>query len=305
MEECVSESKKIESGDSYQPTDVELCLEDSELSGPLTSFVPGGRVLLVDAKGHEAFIKLRVGGQSHMHVGYILHDELLGKPDGYLYTTNTGAQLVAMIPGLDDTILKMPRGAQVIYPKDIGAILIQADIFPGAKVLEAGVGSGAMSMALVRAGAHVTGYELRADFAEIAVKNVGMLARRGSYGSYKVVLRDIYEGIIETGYDRVILDLPEPWQVVPHLAGALVSGARVCAYQTSINQVAEFKHSLDRAGFSTVRTVELLERGWYISGRAVRPDHRMVAHTGFLTSARFVPALSRIARKTREAEDVG
>lgn len=282
----------------------ELDLEQNELVGPVSTFIAGSRVLLVDAKGHEAFVKLKEGGQSHTHAGYILHDDLIGKPDGYLYSTNTGAQFVALIPGLDDMVLKMPRGAQVIYPKDIGAILVHADIFPGAKVLEAGVGSGAMSMALVRAGAHVTGYEVREDFAEIALKNVAMLARRGREGSYKVVLRDIYSGIGETGYDRAILDLPEPWQVVPHLPAALVSGARVCAYQTSINQVAEFKHSLDIAGFSQVRTVELLERGWYIQGRAVRPDHRMVAHTGFLTSARYIPSLVAISRKAK-AGDVG
>ncbi len=305
MEESITETDIRATQDSNDSGPVELRLEQSELSQPIDRFVAGGRALLIDDKGREAFVKLREGGQSHTHAGYILHDEILGKPDGYLYTTNTGAHFVALIPGLDDTVLKMPRGAQVIYPKDLGAILIQADVFPGAKVLEAGVGSGAMSMALVRAGAHVTGYEIREDFADRAVKNVAMLARRGSHGSYRIVLRDVYQGISETGYDRVILDLPEPWEVSPHLPSALVVGGRVCAYQTSINQVAEFKHSLVRFGFSFVKTVEVLERGWYIQGRAIRPDHRMVAHTGFLTSARFVPALSRPAGSKDGQFEVG
>ncbi|TAN25095.1 MAG: tRNA (adenine-N1)-methyltransferase [Actinomycetota bacterium] len=292
MEEDTTESGPSESEDILPPpVEVDLELENNELSGPIGRFVDGGRALLIDEKGREAFVKLREGGQSHTHAGYILHNEILGKPDGYLYTTNTGAHFVALIPGLDDTVLKMPRGAQVIYPKDLGAILIQADIFPGAKVLEAGVGSGAMSMALVRAGAHVTGYEIREDFALRAIKNVSMLARRGDQGSFTVVLRDIYQGISEAGYDRVILDLPEPWLVVPHLGEAMTPGARICVYQTSMNQVAQFKHSLARAGFSFIKTVEILERGWYIEGRAVRPDHRMVAHTGFLTSAKYIPAL--------------
>lgn len=272
--------------------EVEFRLEPSDLAGPISHFAAGGRVLLIDEKGRDAFIKLRRGGQSHTHAGYILHDEIIGKADGHVYTTNTGARFVALIPGLDDTVLKMPRGAQVIYPKDLGAILIQADIFPGAKVLEAGVGSGAMSMALVRAGAHVTGYEVREDFADRAIKNVGMLARRGFHGSYRVKIKDIYSGISETGYDRVILDLPEPWQVSPYLPECLVPGGRVCAYQTSVNQVVEFKQSLVKAGLGNIRTVEVMERGWYIEGRAVRPDHRMVAHTGFLTSARFIPRIA-------------
>lgn len=248
----------------------------------------GARVLMIDEKGTEAFIKLRRGGQSHTHAGYILHDEVIGRRNGSVYTTNTGARFVAVIPGLDDMVLNMPRGAQVIYPKDLGAIVVEADIYPGARVLEAGVGSGALSMTLVRAGANVTGYEIREDFADRALKNVAMLPNRG-LGSLRILLRDIYEGISETGYDRVVLDLPEPWRAVPHLAGALVVGGRVCAYQTSVNQVAEFKHSLASAGFSFIRTIEVLLRTWHIEGRAVRPDHRMVAHTGFLTTGRYIP----------------
>lgn len=268
-------------------------LEPNRLEQAIHTFQAGGRVLLIDEKGREAFIKLKEGGQSHTHAGYILHDEIIGKSDGFRYTTNTGASFVVMVPGLDDMVLKMPRGAQVIYPKDLGTILIEADIFPGAKVLESGVGSGALSMTLVRAGAQVTGYEIREDFAARAIENVSMLARRGDIGSYSVHIRDIYQGISEADYDRILLDLPEPWLVVPHLAQSMVPGGRVLAYQTSINQVAQFKHALSKEGFSYIRTIEVLHRGWYIEGRAVRPDHRMVAHTGFLTSGRWLPSLVR------------
>lgn len=275
-----------------------LQLVSSPLEGPIRKFEAGGRVLLIDEKGREAFIKLKDGGQSHTHAGFILHDDIIGKQDGFKYLTNTGASFVALIPGLDDMVLKMPRGAQVIYPKDLGAILIEADVFPGAKVLESGVGSGALSMTLVRAGADVIGYEIREDFASRAIENVSMMARRGVAGSYTVYIRDIYQGILESEYDRVILDLPEPWLVVPFLVGSVIEGGRVLAYQTSINQVAQFKHALSKAGFSFIKTLEVLHRGWYIEGRAVRPDHRMVAHTGFLTSARYIPALVRERKDT-------
>ena len=289
MERQVDANNKLSAGPV--PSEQGLDLEPNQLQSPITTFVPGARALLIDEKGREAFVKLKVGGQSHTHAGYILHDEIIGQKDGYKYQTNTGAHFVALIPGLDDMVLKMPRGAQVIYPKDLGTILIEADIYPGAKVLESGVGSGALSMTLVRAGANVTGYEIREDFAQRALENVSMLARRGTAGTYKILIRDIYQGILEGGYDRVVLDLPEPWLVVDHVVQAITSGGRVCAYQTSINQVAEFKHALSRNGFSFIRTIEVLQRGWYIEGRAVRPDHRMVAHTGFLTSARYIPSL--------------
>lgn len=303
MEEINLEAAEISAELSAENTSVDLWLEENEHSGPVDRFVAGSRVLLVDEKGREAFIKLMGGGQSHTHAGFIMHDDIIGQPDGYRYETNTGAHFVALIPGLDDTVLKMPRGAQVIYPKDLGAILIEADIFPGAKVLEAGVGSGALSMTLVRAGAFVTGYEIRPDFADRALKNVSMLSRRGSSGSYRIVNRDIYQGIVESDYDRVVLDLPEPWLVVPHLSTSIKLGGRVCAYQTSINQVAEFKYSLVRAGFTSIRTIEVLQRGWYIEGRAIRPDHRMVAHTGFLTSGRYIPALAKKSRNFVDREN--
>jgi len=185
-------------------------------------------------------------------------------------------------------VLKMPRGAQVIYPKDLGPILLLADIFPGARVLESGVGSGALSMAMLRAGADIVGYELRDDFAARAVKNVTGFLGDEVLPRYRVEIRDSYEGIEETGLDRVVLDLPEPWQVVKHAERALHPGGILLAYTPQITQAAQLCETLVNSAFGMAETVEVLQRGWHIEGQSVRPDHRMVAHTGFLTHARLL-----------------
>jgi tRNA (adenine57-N1/adenine58-N1)-methyltransferase len=185
-------------------------------------------------------------------------------------------------------VLKMPRGAQVIYPKDLGPILMLADIFPGARVLESGVGSGALSMTLVRAGAVVTGYELREDFARRAQRNVATFLGEDALASYQVEIRDAYDGIDETDLDRVVLDLPEPWRVAKHAARAMHRGGVLVAYTPQITQVTQLRNELLGSGFGMVDTIEVLNRAWHIEGQSVRPDHRMVAHTGFLTSARLL-----------------
>jgi tRNA (adenine57-N1/adenine58-N1)-methyltransferase len=182
----------------------------------------------------------------------------------------------------------MPRGAQVIYPKDLGPILLLADIFQGARVLESGVGSGALSMTLLRAGATVVGYELREDFAARAAKNVSAFLGDGVQDRYRVEQRDCYEGIDETNLDRVILDLPEPWQVVKHAARALHAGGILLAYTPQITQAALLRETLGESAFGMAETIEVLQRSWHIEGQSVRPDHRMVAHTGFLTHARLL-----------------
>jgi tRNA (adenine57-N1/adenine58-N1)-methyltransferase catalytic subunit len=187
---------------------------------------------------------------------------------------------------LSDAVLKMPRGAQVIYPKDLGAILIEADIAPGVRVLEAGVGSGALSMALLRAGADVVGYELRDDFAERARSNVA--AMLGPEAGYRVEIRDVYDGIDESGLDRILLDLPEPWRVLPHALKSLRPGGILCAYLPSINQTSQLRAALEDYGFGMASTLEVLHRTWHVEARAVRPDHRMVGHTGFVTTARLL-----------------
>lgn len=249
---------------------------------------PGDQVLLLDAKRRRYLVTLADGGEFHSHAGVVPHELLLGQPEGTVVKSTHGARYTAVRPTMADYVLKMPRGAQVIYPKDLGPILLQADIFPGARVLESGVGSGACSAVLLRAGAELVGYELREDFASRARKNVLGFLGEGVAERWRVEVRDIYEGIDETDLDRVVLDLPEPWQVVPHLEGALHAGGIVVAYTPSIIQASQFRAALDDGAFGFAETIEVLHRSWHIEGNAVRPDHRMVAHTGFLTSARLL-----------------
>jgi tRNA (adenine57-N1/adenine58-N1)-methyltransferase len=248
------------------------------------TFHAGDRVLLIDAKSRRYLVTLREGGQFHTHAGVTPHDSIIGSPDGSTIRSPTGTKYLALRPTLADFVLSMPRGAQVIYPKDAAQILMWGDVFPGARVLEAGVGSGALSMTLLRAGADVVGYELREDFAAKAKANVDSFLGEGQ--PYRVELRDVYEGIDETGLDRILLDLPEPWRVVKHATGALRPGGILVSYLPSIVQVSQLRDALDAGGFVLAETVEVLQRGWHVEGLAVRPDHRMVAHTGFLTSAR-------------------
>ena len=246
----------------------------------------GERVLLLDAKQRRYLITLRTGASFHTHVGIVEHDRLIGTPEGSTVLGSTGRKFLVVRPTLSDAVLKMPRGAQVIYPKDLGAILIEADIAPGMRVLEAGVGSGALSMALLRAGADVVGYELREDFAERARANVEAMLGPGAH--YRVELRDVYEGIEEVGLDRILLDLPEPWRVLAPATEALRPGGILCAYLPSINQTAQLRAAMDQSGFGMASTLEVLHRTWHIEDRAVRPDHRMVGHTGFLTTGRLL-----------------
>jgi len=246
----------------------------------------GERVLLLDAKHRQYLITLRTGTSFHTHVGIVAHDDLIGAEDGATVLGSTGRRFVVVRPTLAEVVLKMPRGAQVIYPKDLAAILMQADIAPGVEVLEAGVGSGALSMALLRAGARLVGYELREDFADRARSNVeGLL---GPDAPYRVEVRDVYEGIDERGLDRIVLDLPEPWRVVGHAETALRSGGILCSYLPTINQTSQLRHALGRSRFAMAVTLEVLHRTWHIEARSVRPDHRMVGHTGFLTTARLL-----------------
>ena len=246
----------------------------------------GERVLLIDAKERRYLLTLRSGAQFHTHAGIVQHDDLIGATEGATVTGSTGRRFLVLRPTLADVILKMPRGAQVIYPKDLAAILMEADIAPGMRVLEAGVGSGALSMALLRSGADVVGYELRDDFAERAQANVA--AALGTEARYRIELRDVYDGITERDLDRVVLDLPEPWRVLDHCREALRPGGILCAYLPSINQTVDLRRALVGPQFGLCRTIEVLHRSWHIEDRSVRPDHRMVGHTGFITSARLL-----------------
>ena len=251
-------------------------------------FVVGDRALIFDSKQRRYLVTLAEGGEFHTHAGFVRHEQLLGEPEGTVVRSTAGARYTAVRPTLADFVLKMPRGAQVIYPKDLGPILVLADIFPGARVLESGVGSGALSMTLVRAGAQVTGYELREDFAAKAIANVTAFLGAEVGDRYRVTVRDVYEGIDETDLDRVVLDLPEPWRVVKAAEGALHPGGILVAYLPTIGQVAQLRAALDESRFAMAETLEVLHRTWHVEGISVRPDHRMVAHTGFLTHARLL-----------------
>jgi tRNA (adenine57-N1/adenine58-N1)-methyltransferase len=259
----------------------------------------GDRVLLIDVKRRRYLVTLAHGGEFHCHTGIIRHDDLLGGPEGRYVRSTRGGMFQAVRPTMADFILHMPRGAQVIYPKDLGPLLMLTDVFPGARILESGVGSGALSMTLLRAGADVVGYELRPDFAARARKNVAGFLGDEVMARYRVEERDCYAGIDERQLDRVVLDLPEPWQVVPHAAEALRPGGIVVAYTPSIVQAVQFRNALGAHGFELGETVEVLNRTWHIDGQSVRPDHRMVAHTGFLSHGRLVgprPATGRADR---------
>ena len=251
---------------------------------PIKPVIAGERVLFVDSKERRYLVKMVPGAQFHTHAGIVAHDDVIGADEGVYVIASNGRPFLVLRPTLADVVVKMPRGAQVIYPKDLGAILMAADIGPGMRILEAGVGSGALSMTVLRAGASITGYELREDFAERARENV--TAMLGDDVDYQIQIRDVTEGIDERGLDRILLDMPEPWKVVRHAEAALRPGGIFLAYLPTINQTWQLRAELERRGFGLAETTEILRRTWHIEDRSVRPDHRMVAHTGFLTTAR-------------------
>ncbi len=240
--------------------------------------------MLVDSKERRYLVTMVPGASFHTHSGIVAHDDIIGQDEGRMVKGNTERSFLVLRPTLADVVVKMPRGAQVIYPKDLGAILMAADIGPGMRILEAGVGSGALSMTLLRAGASVVGYEIREDFANNAQKNVAALL--GDDVDYRVEIRDVTEGISEEGLDRILLDMPEPSSVVGHAATALRPGGIFFAYLPTINQTWQLRQTLEQSSFGLAETTEILRRTWHIEDRSVRPDHRMVAHTGFLTTAR-------------------
>src|SRR5881398_312376 len=250
----------------------------------------GERIHLVDKKGRQYALTLKAGEVFQYSGETISHDALIGQPDGALITLSRGKRMIALLPTLGEYVLKMPRGAQVIYPKDLAIVTMWADVYPGARVFEAGTGSGALTMALLRAvgeRGHVVSYESREDFARTAMKNIERYL--GPVHNLMLRQRNAYEGIEETDLDRVVLDLPEPWQVVPRAATALRSGGVYVSYVPTIPQVMQTVEALHRAQvFAMIQTFETLLRTWNIEGRSVRPDLRMVAHSGFLTVARKV-----------------
>jgi tRNA (adenine57-N1/adenine58-N1)-methyltransferase len=243
--------------------------------------------MLVDSKRRHYLVTLTPAGEFHSHKGVVRHDDLIGATEGAVVVSTRNEPYTALRPTLEDFVLLMPRGAQVIYPKDLGAILVLADIGPGMRVFESGVGSGALSTTMLRVGAEIVGYEIRDDFARRAVANVSAFLGDEALARYRVELRDAYAGVDDGPYDRMVLDLPEPWQVVPHAEQVLAPGGVWCAYTPSIVQATQTREALASGAWTEARTLEVLHRTWHVDGVAVRPDHRMVAHTGFLTTARY------------------
>jgi tRNA (adenine57-N1/adenine58-N1)-methyltransferase catalytic subunit len=252
-------------------------------------FEPGEKVLLIDQRDRSYLLTLQAGAVYHTHAGTLAHGDLIGKPEGTRVETSKGMIVTAFRPRFADFVLKMPRGAQVVYPKDLGPIVVYADVFPGARVLEAGTGSGALTIALCRAvgeQGRVVSYEVRPEHRERALANV-----ESFFGKVpdRLELRegDVAEaGSHDERFDRVILDLPEPWGRLTDMRPALEPGAVLCAYLPTTIQVQQLVLALPRAGFLHIETFEVLKRSWHVTERSVRPDHRMVGHTGFLTLAR-------------------
>lgn len=271
----------------------------------------GERIHLVDQKGRHYALTLKAGEIYQFSGQTIEHDALIGRPDATMVTLSRGKKMLAIRPTFGDYVLKMPRGAQVLYPKDLALIPMWADVYPGARVFEAGTGSGALTMALLRAvglrGLVVT-YDVRDDFARTALLNIERYM--GPVSNLVSLRKNAYEGIelLDDGipFDRVVLDLPEPWQVIPHAASALRSGGIYVSFVPTVPQVMQTVEALERTTvFAMVETFETLLRTWSVQGRSVRPDHRMVAHSGFITVARKVePGLLDFANK-QEAENQG
>lgn len=250
------------------------------------AFRDGERALFIDSKKRRYLVQLNPDGEFHSHAGFVSHSLVLGSEPGLTVESTKGARYTVVRPTLEDFVVEMPRGAQVIYPKDLAPICMLGDIHPGVRVFETGIGSGALSMTMLRWGARVTGIEMREDFLNRARANVRSFLGEEALERYDVSIGDSYEDRPDGQFDRVVLDLPEPWRVVPSAESLLTGGGILVAYTPSITQAVQVREALGRRWFDQ-RTLEVLHRTWHIEGMSVRPDHRMVAHTAFLTVARF------------------
>jgi len=275
--------------------------------GPLAV---GDRVTLSDPKGRRHSIVLTPGIQFHTAKGGISHDDLIGGPEGVVVRSTGGVDYLALRPVMSDFTVAMPRGAAVVYPKDAAQILMGADIFPGARVIEAGAGSGALTCALLRAigpTGLLISYERREDFAVIARRNVENFLGR-SHPAWDLRVGDLVESLVagqvgEQGIDRVVLDMLAPWECVQGVARVLTPGGVLCCYVATTTQLARTIETLRiHTGFTEPEATESLVRGWQAEGLAVRPKHAMVGHTGFLiTARRLAPGVVAPLRKRRPA----
>ncbi|MFC3385928.1 tRNA (adenine-N1)-methyltransferase [Couchioplanes azureus] len=268
-------------------------------------FRAGDRVQLTDPKNRMHTIVLEPGKAFHTHRGALEHDALIGLSDGSVVTSSGGTPYLALRPLLADYVLSMPRGAQVIYPKDAAQIVAMGDVFPGAKVLEAGVGSGALTCSLLRAvgdGGELHSYELREDFAAIARRNVESFFG-GPHPAWHLHHGDVASNT-ETGFDRIVLDMLTPWEALDMVERSLVPGGVFIGYVATTPQLSELVEALrERGGWTEPRAWESLVRDWHAEGLAVRPDHRMIAHTAFLVSARrLAPGVTAPPRRRKPSK---
>jgi tRNA (adenine57-N1/adenine58-N1)-methyltransferase len=274
-------------------------------SGP---FQVGDRVQLTDPKGRQHTVVLAAGRSFHTHRGAIMHDDLIGAPEGSVVTSTSNTQYLALRPLLSDYVLAMPRGAQVIYPKDAAQIVAMGDVFPGARVLEAGAGSGALTCSLLRAAGSegtVTSYERRPEFAEVARKNVAAFFG-AEPPNWRLVVGDL-AGADAQDADRVVLDMLSPWEVLDTVAKALVPGGVLVGYVATVTQLSRLVEAMREAGcFTEPAAFETLVRPWHVVGLAVRPEHRMQAHTAFLViTRRLADGVTPPTRQRRPAPGNG
>ena len=273
-------------------------------------FRVGDRVQLTDPRGRLHTITLAAGASFHTHRGYFEHDQIIGQSEGSVIRTTSGIEYLALRPLLSDYTLSMPRGAAVVYPKDAGQIVAMADIFPGARVIEAGVGSGALTMSLLRAvgdGGSLHSIERREDFADIARGNVELFFG-GPHPAWELSigdLSDVLPEVAEPGtIDRVVLDMLAPWENLEAVAQALAPGGVLICYVATTTQLSRLAEDLrDDGRYTEPEAWETMVRGWHLEGLAVRPQHRMVGHTGFLiTTRRMADGIDAPVRRRRPAK---
>ena len=270
--------------------------------GPLQ---PGEWVRLTDTKGRRHNICLESGKQFFTNRGSIEHDELIGRPEGFSIASSAGGEYLVFRPLLSEFVVSMPRGAAVVYPKDAAQIVAMADIFPGARVVEAGVGSGALTCSLLRAvgpDGLVSSYERRQEFADVAVRNVDQFFD-GRHPAWKLTVADLAESLADRDIDRVILDMLAPWECVDAVADALSPGGILCAYVATTTQLGRVVETIRaHGGFTEPQPWETLVRDWHVEGLAIRPGHKMNGHTGFLVTARrMAPGETAPSKKRRPA----
>jgi tRNA (adenine57-N1/adenine58-N1)-methyltransferase len=270
--------------------------------GPLRA---GEWIRLTDTKGRRHNIQLVEGKQFFTNRGSIDHDDLIGRPEGFSITSSAGGEYLVFRPLLNEFVVSMPRQAAVVYPKDAAQIVAMADIFPGARVVEAGVGSGALTCSLLRAvgpGGLVSSYERRQEFADQSVQNVDQFFD-GRHPAWKLTVGDLVERLDDEDVDRVILDMLAPWECVDRVAEVLAPGGLVCAYVATTTQLGKTVETLRaHGGFTEPQPWESLVRDWHVEGLSIRPGHKMIGHTGFLVTARrMAPGQTAPAKKRRPA----